>query len=410
MTHVFHSILVLDELDHVAASFQSLVSVFSLPQSNSSCLRIVGIANTHTLTSSASQFSNHGIDGVKTVHFSPYTPPQLLKILQSRLAPLYENTTDEGVADQIKKLLPSPTLTLLTKKIAAQSGDVRSLFEVLRGAIDLAVSPPPRSSNAVSLCALSPVVTPSFILSALKAYAPATSITRVALSLPTGPIAKASWNNEIILKVRNLGFQARLVLLCLMLASKRLEAGLSLSSSTVPKSPIKRTQSVPSPVAPQASIAVDVAQLHLYYSGVLGKSENELFMPVSRSELGDLVGILETVGLASLSSSLPVRSASPTKSGRRAFGRTASSGSVGARTQDRGQDVRLAESVRCAEVFRGLGITGEAKNDVRTDVREEEMRRIWEREKAALNKDIKANASVSSSPKLEDLFEGATED
>ena len=30
---------------------------------------------------------------------------------------------------------------LLTKKVAALTGDVRSLFEVLRGAIDLAVAP-----------------------------------------------------------------------------------------------------------------------------------------------------------------------------------------------------------------------------------------------------------------------------
>ena len=78
--------------------------------------------------------------------------------------------------------------------------------------------------------------------------------------------------------------------------------------------------------------------------------------------------------------------------------------------QDRGQDVKLAECVRCAEVLRGLGIADEVTKETGTDVRVEEVRRIWEREKAALNKDILAEVGDTCDLKLKDLFDGASAD
>ncbi|KAG5220218.1 AAA ATPase [Salix suchowensis] len=120
--------------DHVASGATALTTVFSLPSSTN--FRLIGIANTHTLTSSVSTLSD-GAD-VQTLHFSPYTPTQLLEILSSRLQTLCDDSP-EGQAER-KKFLPQPTLMLLTKKVAAMTGDVRSLLEVLRGAIDLAVA------------------------------------------------------------------------------------------------------------------------------------------------------------------------------------------------------------------------------------------------------------------------------
>ena len=50
---------------------------------------------------------------------------------------------------------------LLTKKAAALTGDVRSLFEVLRGTIDLAVAPTARNSmDENPFIALKATVTP----------------------------------------------------------------------------------------------------------------------------------------------------------------------------------------------------------------------------------------------------------
>jgi cell division control protein 6 len=218
-----HSVLVLDELDHIAASFQSLVSLLSLPQLASSSVRIIGIANTHTLTSSLSQFSTsmRTVSGVKTLHFAPYTPTQLSEILRTRL----------GTIDEEKKFLPAPTLMLLTKKVAAMTGDVRALFEVLRGAIDLAVASNAKK-HADPMDSQPPVVMPPHVLAALKAYAPA-STTATRSSAVTS-------NSESVVKVRNLGLQSQLVFLAVLLASKRLEASLSLSLSS---SPLKRSLS-----------------------------------------------------------------------------------------------------------------------------------------------------------------------
>ncbi|KAJ7902155.1 Cdc6B protein [Mycena olivaceomarginata] len=141
-------IIILDELDHIAPTTQSLTSLFSISASRPSALRVVGIANTHTLTASSSAGFVPTSSHVRTLHFAPYTPAQLLQILQSRLAPLYVSDASEdaesaeSASQAAKKFLSPPALNLLTKKIAALTGDVRSLFEVLRGAIDLAVASP----------------------------------------------------------------------------------------------------------------------------------------------------------------------------------------------------------------------------------------------------------------------------
>jgi cell division control protein 6 len=165
------SILVLDEIDHVAASSRMLASLFTLAQKHYSALRIIGIANTHTLTSSVSplSLSLDSVTGVSTLHFQPYDPRQLLSILQSWLKPLtsLESPTSEAV---FQHFLPVPTLTLFSRKIAAHTGDVCSLFGVLRGAIDLAVTQPPSSDKDT------PPITPAHIFAALKAYSPSSKV------------------------------------------------------------------------------------------------------------------------------------------------------------------------------------------------------------------------------------------
>lgn len=388
------SVLILDELDHIASSQTALDSLFSLPHSHSSTLRMIGIANTHTLTSSASsvQTSPTG-SGVKTLHFAPYTPTQLLAILQTRLKPLYEDAAN----GQPQKLLPSPTLTLLTKKIAAQTGDVRSLFEVLRGAIDLALVSLHQANVDTDDNPMNtpcPTVTPTHVLAALKAYTPTSTSTFSAVSA-------SSNNSEIVTKVHNLGLQARLVLLCILLATTRLAAGIPLSAlASVSKSPVKRTSS-----ASQIDIELDMTQLHTYYTAILrkGGTDGEVFTPVSRSEFGDLAGVLEGVGLISLSGLK-----SPMKGGKRAFGRSASFAGSASKKGGQGQ-VKLEGGVRANEVLRGMGIDGSFSSS--GDIKDEEVRAIWEREKARLSRDRKAkDAQLIKEGHGASSFEGAMED
>ncbi|KIJ18845.1 hypothetical protein PAXINDRAFT_69982 [Paxillus involutus ATCC 200175] len=391
-------LMVLDELDHIANSGHALSAVFSLARKYSPALRIIGIANTHTLTASASMSSDETVD-VLTLHFGAYTSSQLLQVLQARLSPLYEaDDSPESQEQQVKKFLPIGPLTLLSKKVASQTGDVRTLFEVLRGAIDLAVSSSTTALEENPLAAPVPAITPNYILSALKAYLPSTSTARCNSS--ASACASSSGNSEIVIKIRNLGLQPRLVLLVIVLASRRIEAALSLSSTSHSpiKTPTKRTSS-------SSKLGMlELAQLHTYYATILDRSENGIFTPVSRSEFSDLISVLETLGLVSSSMSSAI--ASPSKSGRRGFGRSPSFGVLG-KGSVAAQDIKIDSSIRVDEVLRGLGLSTPTEN---TDPREEEVRAIWIKENKRISRDIKASLPSGQDQDrdliLEEAFEG----
>jgi len=253
-----------------------------------------------------------------------------------------------------------------------------------------------------------PVVTPANILSALKAYAPVSAMRSSSSSVPVA-VQSPRGTSEMVEKVRNLGLHARLVLLSIMLASKRLETGFSLAgSSSHFKSPVKTPSKTNPDVSSTTPTDIDTTQLHAYYSTILTRANHEVFAPVSRSEFTDLLGVLETVGLASLSSS-STAPGSPSKTGRRAFGRSASFGGAGS-GKDRGQEVRMIAEVRSDEVLRGMGIdAADVKADEGCDVREEEIRAIWERERARLGRDIRVRGRGKACAGDHDTFDGALE-
>ena len=335
------------------------------------------------------------VAGISTLHFGGYTSSELVDVLNARLSPLYVSKGGEEAKKQSLKFLPPPTLALLAKKVASQTGDVRMLFGVLRGAIDMAISSSCPTADENPLAASVPTVTPNHVLSALKAYLPSNNNAR-----GNATSASPSLNSEIATKVRGLGLHARLTLLSILLATKRMVAllPLSYSASFPPKTPVKRTGSM---INSSKSYGLDLAQLHTYYSAVLERAEQGVFTPVSRSEFVDLIGVLETSGLVASPTSYSV-AASPSKSGRRGFGRTTSFGGM-AKGAAAGQDIRIADAVRTDEILRGLGV---AESPEITDPREEEVRAIWIRENARITKDAKIHAQ---SKKVTDVIEGAFE-
>ncbi|KAG5730870.1 Cell division control protein 6 like protein [Termitomyces sp. T112] len=414
--HNHKCILVLDELDHITPTTQSLASLFSLPGSTPSTVRLIGIANTHTLTSSSSSTSSvTAASNVCTLHFAPYTPNQLQQILQTRLQPLYVDADDEGKsAAAAKKFLPAPTLMLLTKKIAAMTGDVRSVFEVLRGAIDLAVtaaapSSPTQEDNPLNTQV--PTVMPPHILAALKAYSPSsTSAPSTKATASVTATTTMTTNSEIVAKVNGLGLQARLVLLSILLASKRLDSNLpiinTVTTSTpkkTPTSPMKRSTVLPNPTTNVNGVGLEATQLYTYYSALLERSDSGIFEPVSRSEFTDLLGVLEGIGLVSGASS-----ATAGAGGKRTFGRSSSfvGGSRLGGASRGGGDVKLANGIRSDEVLRGLGIMA-----AELDVMEEEVKAIWERENSRLTRDLKAiEREKERTAIIANGFEGSQED
>jgi cell division control protein 6 len=368
--------------------------MLSLPKAASATLRVVGIANTHTLTSSLSQSGEAILPFVKTLHFPPYTASQLLDVLNARLASVY-NGEDKN---ETKSFLPLPALSLLTKKVASTTGDVRALFEVLRGAIDKAVSASDSSAgdtDSNTPIASTPIVTPAHILAAYKVYAPSVTCAK------GGAVGS---NSEVVTKVKNLGLQARLVFLSLLLASQRLRSGLSLSISPPPTPTKSGSAKSPSSISLlQNGTGIDATLLHVYYTSLLSRSEGGLFKPVGQSEFRDLLSMLEVVGLASSAGcSAPT---SPVKGGKRAFSRSASFG--GSKAQGQGQVVRLVADIRVEEALRGLGVGSGIEP---ADVKEEEVKSIWERESARSAREVKGKAAKAKTPQHADVLGGAVED
>ena len=92
---------------------------------------------------------------------------------------------------------------------------------------------------------------------------------------------------------------------------------------------------------------------------------------MSRSEFADLLGVLEGVGLISLSSSLALASGSSAGRGKKAFGRSASFG-AGLGKNGAG---KLVEGVWADEILRGLGASrtdlSSTSNEFPIDARKE---------------------------------------
>lgn len=104
---------------------------------------------------------------------------------------------------------------------------------------------------------------------------------------------------------------------------------------------------------------------------------------------------------------------------KRAFGRTASFGGgtgFGGAGKGKGKgDVRLTKGVRADEVLRGLGISvsGAAPTAAaaESNIRQEEVRGIWEKEKARLGRDLKTiEREKGKALVVANGFDGASED
>ena len=366
-SQVCSSILVLDEIDYLATSTSTspsssasqLFAIAAAPQTRD-CLRVIGISNTHTLTHAKP--SSH----TRTIHFEPYTGAQMKAILGARLAGLSNSHTTV-------KLFSPATLALLTMKIAGQTGDIRTVFSVARRSLDLAVTGSPSSADVT--------VTPAHVLAAFKA-------SHASIGSSSGPSGA-----ETVTRVRNLGLHARFALAALLLATRRIISGLSLSSSS---SSVLNTfkeksnyQSVPG--GDGAPPAIDVTALHGFYTTILSRGAAAAFCGLGRTEFTDLVGLLEGNSLVELSQG-------------RGFG---------SKTKGSGKNlqvVSIASGIRIEELVRGLvgSPANENMDDAAVDVKEEEVRHIWEKETARIGREIKAkfgNTGIKNAG-----FEGAEED
>ena len=228
---------------------------------------------------------------------------------------------------------------------------------------------------------------PAHILAALKA-------SHASISP-----SKEKSGAETVTRVRNLGLHARFALAALILATKRITSSLSLLGSSSRSSGSKfkeKAGHASSSLVPYIDAAlptIDITALHGFYATVLRRGADAAFSGVGRTEFADLVNLLEGSGLVELVQG-------------RGFG---SKTKRGGKKQSE-QVVSIASGVRTEELIRGLIGSSDNGNteDVAVDVREEEVKHVWEKEIARIDREIKAIYGDSSVKKAD--FEGAEED
>ncbi|KAG0139625.1 hypothetical protein CROQUDRAFT_666234 [Cronartium quercuum f. sp. fusiforme G11] len=148
------SIIVLDEIDHLASSKNPLItSLLNLSHNSpSNNFTIIGIANTLDLTT---RLISTNVTTPELIHFSAFNATELVEIVKQRLGHLLPSYTTSNQTkldspaqnlfgsspatmnkDQTIPLFHPTALTLCAKKVSTITGDLRIFLSILRKLID----------------------------------------------------------------------------------------------------------------------------------------------------------------------------------------------------------------------------------------------------------------------------------
>lgn len=342
-------VVTLDEVDHLLElDLELLYNIFEWSLQKSSSLVVVGIANALDLTDRfLPRLKARGLKP-HLLPFLPYTAPQIASVITSKLKALLPAETTH-----VPFIHPT-AIMFLSKKVAAQSGDLRKAFDICRRAIDL-IEADTRDQHSKMVAGITPSPSPSptktplvdninFSSPAVRSpskgkpqSALATSLAQLTIeNAPRATIAHmaritaAVFSNGSVQRLQNLNLQQKAVLCALsaLEKKKRNSAGESVMAT-----PSKTHSTAPT-----------IKALFEAYTN-LCKKENILH-PLTSTEFRDIVGSLETLSLISAvegkAGSL-FTAATPSRKGR-------GGGFGGAVVEDR----RVASSVGTKELSAAL--------------------------------------------------------
>ncbi|KAF8533927.1 P-loop containing nucleoside triphosphate hydrolase protein [Trichophaea hybrida] len=129
-------VLVLDEIDHLL-SHDLLPTLFELSLRKNSRLLLVGIANALDLTDRFIPRLKAKNLEPELLPFLPYTAPQISEVLTTRLRSLLTPAEKESCESTFLPCVHPAAIQLLSRKVAAASGDLRKAFDILRRALEL---------------------------------------------------------------------------------------------------------------------------------------------------------------------------------------------------------------------------------------------------------------------------------
>lgn len=275
-------VVILDEVDSLLhTECETLYNIFEWALHPSSSLALIGIANALDLTDRfLPRLKSKGLKP-QLLPFLPYTAQQITTILTDKLRTLLPKHTT-AARDFVPCVHPS-AIQLCGKKIAAQTGDLRKAFNLIRRAIDQVEKDTvaKQAQNSPSKQALGELANASCsvrspqksTLTFSTETAPRASIAHVA------KLASSIFNNGTISRLSGLNLQQKAVL-----------------CSIVNKESRRQQRDLYSTPTKTANKAPTVGELFTKYMS-LCKRDDGILQPLKDTEFRDVVASLETLGL-----------------------------------------------------------------------------------------------------------------
>ncbi|KAF2206070.1 cell division control protein Cdc6 [Delitschia confertaspora ATCC 74209] len=314
-------LVTLDEVDHLLdLDLDLLYTIFEWSLQEDSRLVLIGIANALDL---ADRFLPRlRTRGLKPhlLPFLPYTAPQIASVITSKLQSLLP-LSSRNKTSHVPFIHPT-AIQFLSKKLAAQSGDLRRAFDICRRAIDLieaqtrqdlsqkksadmttpSPTPSPSKTPLVENMNLS---SPSKFASQQPPVFPKPTSQCLGLTVENAPratiahvarITAAVFSHGATRRLQNLNLQQKAVLCALAALEKKNKKNLQGSSLSTTENPPPTTPSKRD-CTNSAAAAPTIKSLYTAYSTLC--KTNNLLHPLTSTEFRDILGSLETLSLVS---------------------------------------------------------------------------------------------------------------
>ncbi|KIW01444.1 uncharacterized protein PV09_07202 [Verruconis gallopava] len=296
-------LIILDEVDHLLdVDIELLYQVFTWSMQASSNLVVVGIANALDFTDRfLPRLKSRGLKP-QLLPFMPYSVAQISSILTSKLQTLLpEGTT--AAADFIPFLHPT-AIMFVSKKVAAQTGDLRKAFAISARAIDL-VEAETRTKLGPSTAEITPSPSPSPsktpLMENMNLSSPISTQSPQKLQRGKNPLAQltvetapratiahvarvtaAVFSNGSNQRLTALNLQQKAIMCSLFVLEKRLRDRHELEAPVTPS----KTNAAPT-----------IKALHASYTTLC--KTNNLLHALTSTEFRDVLTSLETLSLIS---------------------------------------------------------------------------------------------------------------
>ncbi len=290
-------VVTLDEIDHLLSlDLEILYTLFEWSLQRASRLVLIGIANALDLTDRFLPRLKARNLKPQLLPFLPYTAPQIASVLTAKLKSLHLSS-DDSQPDYVPFVHPT-AIQFCSKKVAAQTGDLRKAFDIMRRAIDLVETETKQKHlnelNTINLFSPSksplgenlnlsspsrPKTLASSLVTLTSTTAPRATIAHIAR------VTSAILSNGTPQRLQTLNLQQKAAL-CALISLDRSNRAAARSIFATPSKSSTLKQ----------NLAPTIRELYITYC-MLCKRENALH-PLTSTEFADVVSGLETLGLA----------------------------------------------------------------------------------------------------------------